>query len=99
MSSEFSQSWSYVKLPQKHKETLGAYVSNRVPMETGKPGKSKWSWNTKNWQKFMEFCHQSWNFTNFGPELYQICMFFATAKKLSMDVESPHFPTLSTKHC
>ena len=39
----------------------------------------------------MEFCYQSWNSTNFTPELYHICMFFAMAKKLSTNVESPHF--------
>ena len=26
--------------------------------------------------KVMEFCYQSRKFTNFPPELYQICMFF-----------------------
>ena len=41
------------------------------------------SWNMKN---VMEFCYQSWNFTNVVPE-------FATTKKTSIDVESPHFPT------
>ena len=43
---------------------------------------------------------ESWkmeNFTNFAPELYQICMCFATTKKLSIDVESPPFPTFSAK--
>ena len=25
------------------------------------------SWNMKNWPKVMEFCDQSWNFTNFAP--------------------------------
>ena len=39
----------------------------------------------------MEFCYQSWKFTNFTPELYQICMLFATTKNLSIDVESLHF--------
>ena len=46
----------------------------------------------------MEFCYQSWNSTNFTPELYQICMFFATAKKLRTNVESQRvFFTSSTK--
>ena len=37
----------------------------------------------------MEFCHHSWNFTNFAPELYQICTFFFTiTKKLRIYVES-----------
>ena len=31
------------------------------------------------------------------PELYQIWTFFATTKKLSINVESPHFPTFSAK--
>ena len=46
----------------------------------------------------MEFCYQSWNLINFAPELYQICMFFATTKKLSNDIDSPHFLIFSTKH-
>ena len=37
------------------------------------------------------------NFTNFVPKFYQICMFFATAKKLSSDLESPHLPIFSAK--
>ena len=36
------------------------------------------------WPKVMEFCYQSWNFTIFVPELYQICMFCATTKKVSI---------------
>ena len=55
------------------------------------------SWNMKNWPKVMEFCSQSWNFTNFAPELDQICIFVATTKKLSIDVESPLFLTFSAK--
>ena len=27
------------------------------------------SWNIENKPKVMEFCNQSWNFTNFAPEL------------------------------
>ena len=50
-----------------------------------------------NWPKVMEFCDQSWNFTNFAPELYQICNFLVTTKKLSSDLESPHFLTFSVK--
>ena len=30
-------------------------------------------------------------------KLYQICVFFATTKKLSIDVERPYFPMFSTK--
>ena len=47
----------------------------------------------------MEFCDQSWSFTNFAPELYQICIFFVTNKKLSSDLESPYFPRFSAKRC
>ena len=46
----------------------------------------------------MEFYDQSWTFTNFPPELYQICIFFVTIKKLSRDLESLHFPRFSAKH-
>ena len=41
----------------------------------------------KNWPKVMEFCDQSWNFTNFAPKF----VFFVTIKKLSSNLESPHF--------
>ena len=51
-------------------------------------------WNTRNWPKVMEFYDQSWKFTNFAPELYQICMFFAITTKLSIDL---HFLTFSAK--
>ena len=33
------------------------------------------SWNIIDWPKVMEFCECSWSFTNFAPELYQICIF------------------------
>ena len=42
------------------------------------------SWNMKTCQKVMEFCDQSWKFTNFSPKLYQICTFFVTTMKLSI---------------
>ena len=45
----------------------------------------------------MECCDQSWNFTNFAPELYRICIFFFTTKKLCSVLESLHFLTFSTK--
>ena len=51
------------------------------------------SCNINNWPKVMEFCDQSWNFTNFAPEFYQICTFFATIKKLSIDVKGQLFQT------
>ena len=38
--------------------------------------------------KVMEFCDQSWNCTNFPPELYQICAFFANIKKFSSSSKS-----------
>ena len=41
------------------------------------------SWIMKNWQKVVEFCDQSWNFTSFAPEFYQICALSADIKKLS----------------
>ena len=46
------------------------------------------SWKMTNWPKVMECCDQSWNFTNFDPKFYQICMFFVTANKLSSILES-----------
>ena len=52
-----------------------------------------------NWPKVMEFCYQSWNLPIFAREFYQICIFFVTAKKSSNDLESLHFPTVSTKCC
>ena len=52
------------------------------------------SCNMKNWPKIMEFCDHSWNYANFVPKFYQICV---TAKKLSRNLESPHFLTLSAK--
>ena len=52
------------------------------------------SWNMKNWPKIK---FQSWDFTNFASKMYQICMFFATSKKLSIDVESLRFQTYSAK--
>ena len=52
------------------------------------------SWNMKHWPKVMEFCDHSWNFTNFAPKMYQICI---RLKKLSIDVENLHFPMFSAK--
>ena len=53
-----------------------------------------------NWLNVIEFCDQSWNFTTFVPELYQICIFsFVTTKKLGSDLESPHFLTFFAKGC
>ena len=45
------------------------------------------SWNVQYWQRVMEFCYQSWNFTNFPPKLYEMCMSFAATKKISIRVE------------
>ena len=47
----------------------------------------------------MEFFHQPWNFTKFAPKFYQIRNFVVTTKKLSSNLESPHFPTFSAKCC
>ena len=55
------------------------------------------SWSMKNWPKVMEFCDQSWNYTNFAPKLYQICIFLVTTKKLNSDLESLQFLTFSAK--
>ena len=33
----------------------------------------EWAWTMKNCPKVMEFCYQSWDFTNFAPALYQLC--------------------------
>ena len=49
------------------------------------------SWNMKNWPKVIEFCDQLWNFTNFAPKFYQFCFVLVTAKKLSRNLEIPHF--------
>ena len=54
------------------------------------------SWNMKNWPE-VEFCDQSWNLSNVAPELHQMCTFIATTKKLSINLESPHFPTFTAK--
>ena len=43
-------------------------------------------WNMRKWQKVMEFCYQSWNFTNSGPDFYQICAFFADIKKFGISL-------------
>ena len=46
-------------------------------------------------KKIMELCDHLWNFINFAPELYQMCMFFASTKNLSINVDSLHFLTFS----
>ena len=43
-------------------------------------GKLMPSWKMRNWPKVMEYRDKSWNFIDFDPELYQICMIFATTK-------------------
>ena len=35
----------------------------------------------ENWQKVLEFCDFSCNFTNFAPEFYKICAFLAEIYK------------------
>ena len=71
----------------------------RVPTETGKPGKlntvmekslktPKSHGTCKIGKKSWNFVYRSWNFTNFAPELYKICMFFVTTEKLRIHVES-----------
>ena len=39
----------------------------------------------------MEFCDQSWNFTNFAPKFDQCYMLFVIPKKLRGNLESLHF--------
>ena len=45
----------------------------------------------------MEFLDQSWNFKNFAFSLIKFEHFFADIEKLSISLESPHFPTFSAK--
>ena len=45
----------------------------------------------------MEFCDQSWNFTNYAHRIVPNLYFFVTTKKLSSDLESPHFLRFSVK--
>ena len=52
----------------------------------------------KNWPKVIEFCDQSWKFTNFAPEFDQMCASFAAIKKFCINLENLHFPTLSAKY-
>ena len=49
------------------------------------------SWNMTNLPEVMEFCYESWNFTEFAPKLYQICMFFATTIRYTEDAGLPYF--------
>ena len=46
------------------------------------------TWNLKKWQKVMEFCDQSCNFTNFATKFYQIVALFA---KIYIGLEDPLF--------
>ena len=49
--------------------------------------------------KVMEFCDELWNFTNFAPELYQICALLLASDitKFSIGFGSPHFTTFAAK--
>ena len=49
--------------------------------------------------KVIEFCDQSWNFTNFASKFYQICIFFVSTNNLRSNLESPHFLTFFAKCC
>ena len=51
----------------------------------------------KNWPKVMEFCYQSWNFTNFAPNCTKFVRFYT--KILSINEESLQFLASSTKCC
>ena len=53
-------------------------------------------------KRVIEFCDQSWNFTDFTPEFYHVCFFFVDIKKLrnlDISLESPHFLTFSAICC
>ena len=64
-----------------HSENLVSYVEVEILLDMTIQGSHRdwktWkmkvvmekSWNMKNWPKVIEFCDQSWNFTNFAPEL------------------------------
>ena len=47
-------------------------------------------------KKVVEFCDQSWNFTKFAPEFYQICTFFSDIKKFNI-MRKSSFPDLFRK--
>ena len=57
----------------------------RVPIETGKF--KMVMEHKKTDPTIMEFCFQSWNFTNFVQKFTKFACFFATTKKLGIDVE------------
>ena len=40
--------------------------------------------NMKNWPKVMEFCAQSWSFTNFASKLCQICIFWTARNQAAI---------------
>ena len=40
-----------------------------------------------NWEKVLGFCDQPWNFTDFVPNFYQICVFIKT-KHFSISVKA-----------
>ena len=48
-------------------------------------------------EKSWNFVIQSWNFTNFALNLYEIWIFLVTTKKLGSDRESLHFRKISAK--
>ena len=45
----------------------------------------------------MEFCDQSWNFINFTPESYQICLFFVDRRTFCKKVHI-FWPFLKMSH-
>ena len=71
------------------------HVYDRVPRnlenENGHGKVMEKSWSMKNWPKVMEFCYQSWNLQFLPLKCTNFVMFFATTKKLLIDVESLHF--------
>ena len=49
---------------------------NRGHPEIGKSGKGQRSWKSHGVRKVVEFCDQSWNFTDFAPLFCQVCVYF-----------------------
>ena len=47
--------------------------------------------------KLMEFCDQSWNFTNFALNFTKSVPFFADIGKFGISLECLHFPTFPEK--
>ena len=53
----------------------------------------------KKWPKVMEYCDSVMEFFQFCLQIVLNLYFLVPNKKLSSDLESPHFPTFSAKRC